>query len=312
VSGRESRIRRLLEDRLGIEPSGGSSAGELAWATIELAAWEGSALKVADWPAAALAEASLASGGADAVRRLLTRTFREPPDGCPALAVLARYLSWTGDRSTVRALWESAMAGLSELDDGDPARPTVLSALAVTAEDIGAPAPAGVGDTLEDSAGTGRDSGRLAEPGSTLDFTGRAAAEDWVAGWAATRVLRLVDSLGLEPDAPRGRLTMRPRLAGEDPDFQVRNLRVGGAVLDLACIREGNTIRFTLDPTRGMPPLQVAFEPRVAGTALERARVDGAAADLDPVREAELLSVPVQLVLDHPRTVELELASNEH
>jgi glycogen debranching enzyme len=64
-------------------------------------------------------------------------------------------------------------------------------------------------------------------------------------GWAAGSVFMLVQAmLGLRPDAPAGKLYVDPRLPEWLPDLTLRNVRVGGAVLDLAFRRDGEQTRW--------------------------------------------------------------------
>ena len=58
--------------------------------------------------------------------------------------------------------------------------------------------------------------------------------------WAAGSVFALLQAmLGIEFDAPNGRAMLRPELPAWLPDVTVRNLRMGGHVLDIAFWREG-------------------------------------------------------------------------
>ena len=58
--------------------------------------------------------------------------------------------------------------------------------------------------------------------------------------WAAGSVFALLQAmLGIEFDSPNGRVRVRPELPAWLPDVTVRNLVVGGVVLDIAFWREG-------------------------------------------------------------------------
>lgn len=124
---------------------------------------------------------------------------------------------------------------------------------------------------------------------------------------AAEPVRRVVEGLlGVEPDAPRGRLVLRPRLPESWDHLEVRGLTIGAAAVDVAYRRNGSAHRLTLTQTRGSVPLQAVLAPELPGGRVRETRVDGEPAELDPVREDGRWRVPVQLVLDVPRTLEVE------
>ncbi len=287
VRGRESRVRRVLEERLALEASDPAPGRALAWAILALAPRESVAVP-AGWTEAALAEAMLASGDAGPARRLIREALGDGPAGAPVLAVVARYLAWTGDRSTVAAVWDRVLESAEDLAGGP--------GLSRVAEDIGAAAPA-VGGAAPEEIGTA----------ALLEHLRGSTGP---AGEAAARVLLLTALLGVVPDAPRGRLTLRPRIPDEWSGFRVRNLRVGGCAVEMSCDGDDGVVRYALRQTRGAPPLQVVFEP-IVPARVRAARVDGVPAELAVAREGRSWQAPVQLVLDTDRTVELELAPDE-
>jgi hypothetical protein len=116
------------------------------------------------------------------------------------------------------------------------------------------------------------------------------------------------DYLGARPDAPRGRVVLRPRLPEDWDRLDVRGLAVGSAALDVAYRREAGVHRFRTEQTRGPAPLQLVLAPELAGSGRIRARVDGTPADLEPGPARGRRRVPVQLVLDRPRTLEVEVS----
>jgi hypothetical protein len=125
---------------------------------------------------------------------------------------------------------------------------------------------------------------------------------------AAEPVRRVVERvLGAEPDAPRGRLVLRPRPPEAWGHLEVRGLVVGSAAVDIAYRRDGGVHRFTLTQIRGSVPLQAVLAPELPGRQVRGARVDGEPAELDPVRVDGRWRVPVQLVLDAPRILEVEI-----
>lgn len=231
-----------------------------------------------------------------------------PADPALFLLLAGRYLEWTGDLRTVKAIWPVvqrvvATAGRPE----SRVWPAAMESLRHVAAELGeAPlVSASAGETAGETAGEGAPE---AVPAALEVPGGPAHGALSLAGVVAG----IVDGLlGVEPDATRGRLVLRPR-PGSRSRLRVRNLVVGEAAVDLHYRREegvgGWTVhRFTLDQTRGAVPLRVIFEPELAGGRVRAARVDGERADLEPVRLADGWRVPVQLVLDHRRSMEVEL-----
>ncbi len=113
--------------------------------------------------------------------------------------------------------------------------------------------------------------------------------------------------LGLAPDAPSGRIRVAPSLPTHMSAFRAEGIRVGEADLDVTYEREGNTHRLRLEPTRGRVPVTVVLEPSLAGASLRAARVDGSRAELNAAATASRIRARVQLVLDAPRTVEMDV-----
>lgn len=113
--------------------------------------------------------------------------------------------------------------------------------------------------------------------------------------------------LGAEPDAFRGRLRLRPQLPADWDHGEFRNLRVGDAAVTLRYERHRDRLLFRVEQEQGATPLTVLLEPIVDAQALRAARVDGRPAELVPQAFGDRLRVPVQLVLDSERVLELEL-----
>lgn len=214
------------------------------------------------------------------------------------LLLLARFLAWTGELHTLREVWPSALRAL-DLVPRDPSRPdaaswaAVLSELAVAAESIGDEAAA-----------------REIRSGSPLPPAGiPAPAQDAPPapdGGAAELVDYIIEGiLGIEADAPRDRLVLRPRLPESWNALELSGLRIGDAEITLSYRREGDRHSFTLDQESGAVPVRVIFEPAIPGGELLRAVVDGEEAELDAIPTAGRLRVPIQIVLDTTRVVEL-------
>ncbi|HSH44378.1 MAG TPA: hypothetical protein VK966_00845 [Longimicrobiales bacterium] len=244
------------------------------------------------------------------------------------------YLRWTGDLGTTRGAWpwlyRGGLAVLSALEEsglekgaleesGQEKGPLgeggqekgvleeTLELLADAAEAIGESRAAerfritkgpkgGVQEVRDGPGGSGPAPLRLGPGGQVMDATTASA----VVG----RVVRGL--LGAEPDATRGRLVLRPR--PEEHGFSAGGIMVGKAVVTLHYSRAGSRHTFRLTQERGGAPVNVVLEPALPGERLVSAMVDGQPAELDPRREGDRVVVPVQLVVDHPREVALELA----
>ena len=110
--------------------------------------------------------------------------------------------------------------------------------------------------------------------------------------------------LGLDPDAPVGRIRIAPRLPSHLTRFSARGITVGDASLSLEYERSGAIYRFTLLPEIAAVPPLVVFEPAVHGRIRE-VRIDGEIADLESHSAGPMTVAPVQIPLDAPRTIEL-------
>jgi hypothetical protein len=110
--------------------------------------------------------------------------------------------------------------------------------------------------------------------------------------------------LGIEADAPRGRLRLRPQLPEDWDRATVQHLRVGDAEVALSWGVSEGVHRFDMEQLGGAVPLRLVFEPALPG-AVAAVRVDGAHASLALRPSGERTLVPVQLVLDQLRRVEI-------
>jgi hypothetical protein len=213
----------------------------------------------------------------------------EPDATLPYLALAGDYHAWTGDTATVGTEWPRLMAAWDRVRGLADAG--VVDGLVRMAEALGERA---VAQAVASRHGRARG-----------QAVGPAEGGEGVGLTALARVRRL---LGVEPDAVRGRLTLRPRPPSEWEHFQVRGLSMGDAAFALAYRRTGAVHRFTLRQDRGPVPATLILELEIPGP-LRAARVDGVAAQLAAVAvEAGAWRVPVQLALDHERVVELEVA----
>jgi len=97
------------------------------------------------------------------------------------------------------------------------------------------------------------------DPGSfPVQYLGANVPQAWAAGAVAHLMTTL---LGLEADAPAGRLRVRPALPAWLPEVSVRNLTVGQASVDLRVRRHGDGAHeVDVEDTRGTP-LEVDLTP---------------------------------------------------
>jgi hypothetical protein len=256
-----------------------------------------------------LALARLAAGRFERVLPLLRRAA--PSRALPLIT--ARYVAWTGDLPSAAAAWQHVRSATEALF-ADRASASVgtgstdawlRSATAIelqrTAADLGDPTLAAA---LHRHA---RDSSGQAQPAGWYAPAGTAMSE---AAAAARAVLRFVhDTLGVEPDATRHRLRLSPLLRS-GADLNVRDLRFGdGAVALIARgAPAGGMIRFTIDVWQdsGAIPMTVLLEPRLPGT-VRGSSVDGRPAELTARAAGGCTVLPVQLVLDDRRTLQVDV-----
>jgi hypothetical protein len=257
-----------------------------------------------------LVMAALACGRFDRVQRLL----REWPAGPSLPVAAAAYASWSGDLFTIAGVWATVRESLAALDCADA--PTVvlavagLHALQRTAADLGDPQFAATLIGRERQARLRLDA--MADGGAADSLAAAlglrpppAAPVSAEPTAAALRLLRLArHDLGLEPDAPRHRLRLRPRLVGDR--LAVRDIGFADGTLDLVLHRDGKLLRCRVSQQSGAIPATVILEP-VLPALPSTASVDGTPADLVPRREGHDLVLPVQLVLDAERCFDIML-----
>ncbi|MDA0327459.1 MAG: hypothetical protein O2958_00400 [Gemmatimonadetes bacterium] len=147
-------------------------------------------------------------------------------------------------------------------------------------------------------------SGGPSGPG-TWDTTDAGADSDSL---TAVLLLALTQGLlGLEPDAPAGRIRIAPRLPSHINGFTVAGITLGDASIGMRYTRDGTTHQFVLTPDIAPVPPLVVFEPAVVGRIRE-IRIDGEAADLHVRRLGTSTVAPVQIPIDGVRTMEITTA----
>ncbi len=110
--------------------------------------------------------------------------------------------------------------------------------------------------------------------------------------------------LGADPDALRHRLRLRPQLPQEWDRLDVRGLCVGNAVFALRYRRAAASHVFTVSQESGAVPFRLVLEPAIA-SGITRVRLDGQDASLDVRRFGERWLVPVQLMAERERSIEI-------
>lgn len=220
------------------------------------------------------------------------------------LLLAARHLAWTGDFSLIRQQWAHIVAaaarapGAEAEGAGRAIWHAALEGLVFAAEGIG---DKGAAAHLKE-AGKRLEGGEGELAPALPENVAEGAAQD-PAGTLAAITGTL---LGAEPDAPKHRLRLRPRIPEGWTWLEVDRLRMGDGEVSLRYHREGSRHTFTLEQESGAVPITALFEPLLPARHLAAAMVDGQPATLDPRPLGERLLVPVQIVLDYPRTIELD------
>jgi hypothetical protein len=224
------------------------------------------------------------------------------------LLLAARYLAWTGDLPGLRAEWPRVTRAwgiwATRARGAGPARAKRAGSGLEPAIDASlVPALLRAAESLAD-AETARS---LREAAAGL--AGPSARWEGSAGSGSTvpSLWRLLDP---EPDAPQGRLVLRLRPPRDWPWFHVRGLAMGDSTIQLRYERHGDRHTFLVHQDRGAAPVRLVLEPGLPGR-LRSARVDGQPAELHARAAGDRTTVPVQLVLDHERTVVLDMTASD-
>jgi hypothetical protein len=113
--------------------------------------------------------------------------------------------------------------------------------------------------------------------------------------------------LGYAPDAPKGRLQLRPLVTTSLRTRHIDNLHIGDAVISVAVERTAHALRFRIAQTAGAYPVRLILEPLLE-FPVTGAAVDGVEANLEFRPVGDRILVPVQIVLDDAREVVLRTA----
>jgi hypothetical protein len=113
----------------------------------------------------------------------------------------------------------------------------------------------------------------------------------------------LYGMLGLEPDAARQRIRLSPWIPDDWTFFDVDDLRFGENRVTLRYHRNESAHTFALIPQAGTIPLRLIFEPSLEVQSITRVAVDGQNAVLDLRQHENRWICPMQVSLDHERTI---------
>lgn len=239
------------------------------------------------------ASAHLACGDFETVRALIRGAV--PGPALPLM--LARYVRWTGDLQGAAAIW-----------------PTVLSALDMVLENEADHELRQQTAALLGGAATDLGDAALAARLYRYAREGASSAHDDIAAYVPDRsddqdvnVICDVahDLLGIDPDASRGRLRLRPRLA-EHAVLEARHIRFADGSVSITASRTRSSSAYRVEQVEGSIPVTLLLEPFVEHP--QSAEIDGRPADLAPRTVARGVIVPVQLVLDDVRTLVVSTA----
>lgn len=309
----------------------GAARGALAFETREAVPAALAALAVGAFDAARdvlrlLGDHRDDAGRAPSLVTLAGEAHYDAPDATALYLILtARYLAWTGDIGFVRDAW-ARVRRASEHVRAAGLGSIALAELAVAAESVGDGAlaealrahPVRPGAPILPSF-VGASGAAWAEFASGRT---EAATREWLRSVeallegghvSATESAAVVNGLvygllGAEPDGVKGRLRLRPQLPVSWDRLDARRILMGDVAVTLGYTRHGDRHVFRLEQEEGSVPVTVIFEPMLPARRLVAARVDGVDAELDPRPLGERMLVPVQLVLDAERVVELDVA----
>lgn len=294
-----------------------------------------------------LALAAAASGDREAGRSALASLEWDTPAArLLSAAALARWTAWTGETSPLEEAWDrigglladpaqlegvpgealeavrraltsaGEAASLPPLPEARPGRTRRLPVLGGASAGNGAPPEPAVPARrfLLGLLSGGREGVspelRVAEALSAREGLGRmeGAPHLLASGVGALALLGVVHGiLGVDPDAPFGRVGLSPLLPPHWTRFRAEGLRVGDASLGLDYLREGTRVRWTLTPREGSVPVMAVFQPWLPLQGIGAVQVDGEPAQVE-VQEAgpAWARISLQLPVDRVRTVEVE------
>jgi hypothetical protein len=227
----------------------------------------------------------------------------------------ARHFLTAGSHADADAGWPAVAAALDFLQhvagNDDPLRTAAHADARVLAEAIRAPGTVAAGAAPVTLIGTGTAQAPAMHPIQTV-LAAHALTPPFAALRDAARVLRFTAlALGVEPDAPRHRLTLAPAFPHAWRHCRIERIRVADSTISFAFQFAGSHYRFAITQESGAVPLRLVFEPRITGRTLAGATINGEPAQLDARTNGASLIVPVQLVLDQPHVLEFTTSAGE-
>lgn len=308
VRSRQAWVQRMRTDRLTVVTPDPALNAAVDLAKLSLALTEPSYRLPAGRLRSCLAR--LAIGEERAVRAVIDDLADSPTPSQRSdaliLVLIGRYFAWTGDTRPARNHWQTLLNAYRRLATSTTIHHAGYLQAAVAevipvAEALGGPLAELKRTAGNAAAGAGTVEALRLMPGWSDPAESGVSPRDVLCDVA-------FGLLGAEPDAGRGRLTIRPRPRDSWTGFSVEHLTIGSAALSLTLKREAGIHRIVALQERGAAPLTLVLEPELPGR-LRAARVDGRAAELDPVEIGPRSRVPIQIALDHERRVELEMES---
>jgi hypothetical protein len=263
-------------------------------------------------PAARAAQIVLCLACADAVTaRALIDEYDDP---AVFLTSCVTFFDWTAERAELDRLWPRIETAFDVIMRDAPREGTAdaCARVVTVAEEIGRRA------FLDERADAVRAITAIGStPGRQPAWTEVEPDSDLMR--EVTKTLNtagriLFDMFGIMPDASRGRIRIAPRIPDDWHDVALEGIAVGDASVSLRYRRhrEGDSIahHFLATQDSGGVPLRLIFEPLIgAGASPVAATVDGKPAQLDQRLDGDRIRVPVQLVLDEERALELRVQS---
>lgn len=326
VYARAAAVRRLRRERLGVESPDPALNAAVAWGAVRIGprtlGTASAALAVGDFAAARevirrLGERQLGSGE-------IPPAPRAPGDEAPPgagettadyLDLVVRYLAWTGDIAGTRTEWDRVRRAIAFCTEpADTGRAGSGSADATGCSDRTGTGPDHHGLDLRGLAVAAESIGDADLASRLRDLADRhrrqrTAAAPPAASPPPDPIVSFVhDVLGVEPDAPKHRLRLRPRLPDAWDRLAIRRIRMADTEIALDYRRDGDRHTFRVEQESGAVPVQVVLEPLLVARRVVKATVDGQAAELEPRPADGRILVPVQLVLDHERELVIDVA----
>jgi hypothetical protein len=224
--------------------------------------------------------------------RQFSRALLGQLNGESYLLLAARYFLWSGDDVMLRAHLpqiDRAVANVEPFAE--------LHELAIALESIGAGA-----ETAAVRARAANAQRRILPKWEQHDCNFLPAAEA-----ADTVNTFMYAMLGVAPDAPRGRLRLRPCLPDWLSSLTIHNLQMGDALVWLRYEEDARGVTYVAEQIAGSIPIRLIFEPTF-NQPIGSVIVDGKPAELDVKMIDSRVVAPVQIMLDHERVLRFNKA----